>query len=293
MSQACTEGRGDHYIQDFNYTWRTLDGAETNGLVNSGPNVGCQLAEDTNDDGDIDGRDDLSNYLPLPVGWVLAPAATDSLLQSLETCVNNCEDAGAYLSDRQNCRVTQCGQSISVVSTYGWGTSCLVLGDGTAWTSANSNYMGTSCSLPDRYRTNRYSSSQFERDRLKTDLVSEYLAKSPVALAYTVTDCRRRILLRCGGPPPPPCAPLSAATDGMSITYRHDPAASPRIDLNIAMYSCPSGFEVGGGDATRKCLDDGSWDGTAPSTCLVGIQLALSPPPKMTCAVCFKATMCV
>ena len=39
---------------------------------------------------------------------------------------------------------------------------------------------------------------------------------------------------------------------------------------SVATYSCTSAdYALGGGDATRTCLADGSWDGTAPAACLV------------------------
>ena len=63
--------RGDQYIEHGGYTWRTLDGADPQGLWNGAPNAGCQC---TNGHSSCP-----SNYLPLPAGWVLAPNDATSI----------------------------------------------------------------------------------------------------------------------------------------------------------------------------------------------------------------------
>ena len=80
-----------------------------------------------------------NTYLPLPLGWVLAPNAATS---------------------------------IAVVAAHGWSTHCPVLADGTGWRSANGGSIaGDRCGS----------------DRLATS-----------GGTYTVTDCERRVLARCG-----------------------------------------------------------------------------------------------
>ena len=63
--------------------------------------------------------------------------------------------------------------SIAVVAAHGWSTNCPVLADGTARTSANwGSSAGDSCGS------------------------NSYLATS--GGTYTVTDCNKRVLARCG-----------------------------------------------------------------------------------------------
>ena len=61
--------------------------------------------------------------------------------------------------------------SIAVVAAHGWSAQCAVLADGTAWRSGAVSSSGGSCG-------------------------SDKLATS--GGTYTVTDCRRRVLARCG-----------------------------------------------------------------------------------------------
>ena len=67
----CVAGRGDNYLEYGGYTWRTLDGAGTEGDMHGAPNDGIQCT---------DGFSSCpSNYLPLPAGWVLAPNDATSI----------------------------------------------------------------------------------------------------------------------------------------------------------------------------------------------------------------------
>ena len=71
LSQDCAVGRGSQYIEHGGYTWRTLDGAAPQGVINGAPNRGCQCTDG--------GHSCPSNYLPLPAGWVLAPNDATSI----------------------------------------------------------------------------------------------------------------------------------------------------------------------------------------------------------------------
>ena len=62
------------------------------------------------------------------------------------------------------------------------------------------------------------------------------------------------------------CAELSAVS-GMAIAY-----SDAQMVGSVATYSCTAAGYVPSGDATRTCLADGSWEGTAP-TCIVRHQL--------------------
>ena len=63
-----------------------------------------------------------------------------------------------------------------------------------------------------------------------------------------------------------PCAELPAVS-GMTIAYSN----IQWVD-SVATHSCTSSGDVLSGDATRTCLADGNWDGTAP-TCMVRLCL--------------------
>eukprot|EP01045_Picozoa_sp_COSAG04_P026934 COSAG04_NODE_3841_length_2482_cov_4.036928_3_plen_171_part_00 len=133
--------------------------------------------------------------------------------------------------------------SIAVVAAHLWSTGCAVLADGTAWYSGS----GGSC----------YTNNCPDDNCLATS-----------GGTYTVTDCDspwpQRVLARCGAGPVP-CSTLPAV-DGMTIEY----SDGQEFD-SVATYSCTAAGYVPGGDATRTCLVDGSWDGTAPA-CLVRLQ---------------------
>eukprot|EP01045_Picozoa_sp_COSAG04_P026935 COSAG04_NODE_3841_length_2482_cov_4.036928_4_plen_61_part_01 len=56
----------------------------------------------------------------------------------------------------------------------------------------------------------------------------------------------------------------------MEIAYSFN---GHRADNTVATYSCAAaGYVPSGGDVTRTCSADGSWDGTAPTTCVVRRQ---------------------
>ncbi|XP_019618629.1 PREDICTED: sushi, von Willebrand factor type A, EGF and pentraxin domain-containing protein 1-like [Branchiostoma belcheri] len=48
---------------------------------------------------------------------------------------------------------------------------------------------------------------------------------------------------------------------------------------DVASFSCSSGYELAGGDATRTCQDDQQWSGTQP-TCARKACTTLDPPPN-------------
>ena len=61
----------------------------------------------------------------------------------------------------------------------------------------------------------------------------------------------------------------------MAIAYSDDQRVG-----SIATYSCTAAGNVpSGGDATRTCSADGSWDGAAPTSCIV----RRSPPRTQKC----------
>ena len=128
--------------------------------------------------------------------------------------------------------------SLAVITAHSWSTRCPVLADGTSWNSAlGYDVPGDRCGL------------------------DNYLATSTSGM-YAVTTCSRRVLARCGAEPP--CWELSAV-GGMTIAYSNGRAVG-----SVATYSCTSaGHMPIGGDATRTCLDTGSWDGGAPTSCIV------------------------
>eukprot|EP01045_Picozoa_sp_COSAG04_P009345 COSAG04_NODE_538_length_12896_cov_41.168243_10_plen_326_part_00 len=267
---ACAAGRGDQYIEHGGYTWRTLDGANPAGGAYDAPNGGCQCTADMfcteNFYCNIPSRRCESpsagnNHLPLPAGWVLAPNDATSI--DYDSDCHPWQSSSNPATD--NWPECSGSTSIAIVAAHGWSTSCAVLADGTAWRSGN---------LPDPWPFPEGSSGG-DRCGVPFTTSSEWLYTGMLATSggtYTVTDCsmpesRMRVLARCGGPPPPPCATLPAAADGMEIAYSFN---GHRADNTVATYSCAAaGYVPSGGDATRTCSADGSWDGTAPTTCVV------------------------
>eukprot|EP01052_Picozoa_sp_SAG31_P009216 SAG31_NODE_480_length_15108_cov_56.073423_5_plen_176_part_00 len=122
-----------------------------------------------------DTRNCPNNYLPLSMGWVLAPNDF-GLIDWDSDCHPNGHDRDetyhAASSQWPNCDTD--AKAIATMDTHSWSTSCVVLTDGTAWISGNNdgNNPGDDCG-------------------------SQYLATS--GSAYTTTGCNRRVLTRCRG----------------------------------------------------------------------------------------------
>jgi hypothetical protein len=168
----CSAGRGDNHIESGGYTWRTLDGADPAGANGGAPNNGCQII-DADGDGYVrdngptsSGDGTGSNYLPLPVGWVVAPNDADS---------------------------------IAVIAAHGWGAESVVLADGSAWQSQNAPPAGT------LFVDESGSGNRLVTCEVGTVTTGEAQGNSlvgdscPVASGstYTVTDCNLRVLARC------------------------------------------------------------------------------------------------
>eukprot|EP01045_Picozoa_sp_COSAG04_P008032 COSAG04_NODE_436_length_14464_cov_7.310825_8_plen_990_part_00 len=167
----CAAGRGDHYIEHGGYTWRTLDGADPQGGGWDAPNGGCQCTGEQTHANSY-GCGDGPNYLPLPAGWVLAPGPNIDWDSDCHPKRGNSWDHD-YLAATSNWPECSDATSIAVVAAHGWSTTRVVLADGSAWWSRNicCGLAGDSCGS----------------DRLATS-----------GATYTVTECNRRVLARCG-----------------------------------------------------------------------------------------------
>eukprot|EP01045_Picozoa_sp_COSAG04_P006354 COSAG04_NODE_310_length_17225_cov_12.768014_12_plen_520_part_00 len=111
----CVAGMGSHGVVYNGTAYRTLDDAPPEGGrhgARGAPNGGCQRGPNCTEywPGTISHichTYEPPNYLPLPLGYALAPPDADT---------------------------------IAVIAAHGWSAECAVAADGAAWYSANNNY---------------------------------------------------------------------------------------------------------------------------------------------------------
>ncbi len=244
QDDACLAGRGEHYIEYGGYTWRTLDGVDP--AVHSydrthAPNDGCQCTFRGHHSMETFSCPD--NYLPLPTGWTVAPNDAPSTIDWDSDChpgrgfappppldamdramgITQQPPDPNYRQTTANWPECYGASSINVIAEHKWGTTCLVLADGTAWPTADmvvypddqGNEMPWSCYEGDHENLmeGQHLLSTCEAGTTTTGGETRHLPEGPTWVSavgdscptapsntFTVSSCERvtrRVLARC------------------------------------------------------------------------------------------------
>ena len=154
---SCQLAMGEHAVVSNGSVYRTLDGAPADGAWDAAPNAGCQC-EDFAGAGQHSASDCPSGFALVPEGFGLAPNSAESR---------------------------------AVVAAHAWGTTCLVLADGSSWNTQNAERMGAfgAGERCGKVGVNHLVSKVSKGDERKNPKLRRAY--------YTVSGCSRRVLAKC------------------------------------------------------------------------------------------------